>query len=188
MRTATPARLVLLAALIAALLPAAAMTAQADASAGASAKATCTAQKKALQRAPSSRKPQARKRYRACRERVLASAIRGQLADRRLVGRRGDGEAVNWLFCANGKYRLETSGSSGRGIKNGSRWVVTQAQGSATRWTAVLRETADLRAGGLNIGVARTGAQYFVGIARGADVTSQGPVTLTADAAACGAL
>ena len=181
-------RLVLLSALGAALLPAAATTAQADAPAGAAAKATCTAQKKALQRAPANRKAQARKRYRACQEKVLASAIRGQLADRRLVGRRGDGEAVNWLFCATGKYRLETSGSSGRAIKNGSRWVVTQAQGSATRWTAVIRETANLRAGGLSIGVARTGAQYFVGIARGADVTSQGPVTLAADAAACAAL
>ncbi len=42
---------------------------------------------------------------------MLATAIRAQLADRRLVGRRGDGEAVNWLFCANGKYRLESSGS-----------------------------------------------------------------------------
>ncbi len=62
---------------------------------------------------------------------------------------------------------------------------MTQAQGSATRWTAVIRETANLRAAGLDIGVARSGAQYFVGISRGADVTSQGPVTLSADAAAC---
>ncbi len=188
MRTATPARLVLLTTLIAGLLPAAATSAQAGAAAGTAAKAGCSAERKALQRAPGNRKPKARKRYQECKDRALASAIRGQLADRRLVGRRGDGEAVNWLFCANGKYRLESSGTSGRAIKNGARWVVTQAQGSATRWTAVIRETANLRAAGLNIGVARTGAQYFVGISRGADVTSQGPVTLTADAAACGAL
>ena len=187
MRTATPARLVLLATLIAGV-PAAATTAQADAPAAPAAKATCSAEKKALQRAPANRKPKARKRYRACQERVLGTAIRAQLADRRLVGRRGDGEAVNWLFCANGRYRLESSGRSGRGIKNGSRWVVTQAQGSATRWTAVIRETANLRAAGLDIGVARSGSQYFVGISRGAEVTSQGPVTLSADAAACAAL
>lgn len=188
MRIATPARLVLLTVLAAALLPAASMTAQADAPAGVAAKATCTAQKKALQRAPANRKPQARKRYRACQEKVLATAIRGQLTDRRLVGRRGDGQAVNWLFCKNGKYRLETSGRDGRGISTGTRWVVTQALGSATRWTAVIRETTNLRAGGLSIGVARTGAQYFVGISRGSDVTLQGPVTLSADAAACAAL
>jgi hypothetical protein len=37
--------------------------------------------------------------------------------------------------------------------------------------------------------VARTGAQYFVGIARGfGEVTSQGPVTATPDAAGCAAL
>lgn len=188
METLTPARLVLLTALVAAALPAAAMTAQADAPPGTAAKATCSAQKKALQRAPANRKPQARKRYRACQERVLGAAIRSQLADGRLVGRRGDGEAVNWLFCASGKYRLETSGRSGRAIKPGTRWVVTQAQGSATRWTAVIRESANLRAPGLDIGVARSGAQYFVGISRGSEVTSQGPVTLTADAAACAAL
>lgn len=189
MWTVTCARPVLLTALAAALLPAAATTAQAGApAAGTAAKATCTAEKKALQRAPASRKAKARKRYQDCRARVLATAIRGQLTDRRLVGRRGDGEAVNWLFCANGKYRLETSGRSGRGISTGSRWVVTQAQGSATRWTAVIRETANLRAAGLSVGVARSGAQYSVGISRGADVTLQGPVTVTADAAGCGAL
>lgn len=184
MRTAT----VLLVALVASLLTATVTQAGTGAPAEASAKAGCAAEKKALQRAPANRKPKARKRYRACQERVLGDAIRSQLADRRLIGRRGDGESVNWLFCSSGKYRLESSGRSGRGISTGSKWVVTQALGTPTRWTAVIRETANLRASGLDVGVARSGSQYSVGISRGSDVTLQGPVTLTADAAGCAAL
>jgi hypothetical protein len=157
--------------------------------AGGAAKASCAAEKRALQRAPAQRKAQARKRYRACQERVLAADIRRQLADRRLVGRRGDGSFEDWLLCANGKYRLVSEDRSGRGISEGAPWVVTQAKGSATRWTAIIRKTTNLRAAGLNVGVARTGAQYFVGIARGfGEVESRGPVTVTPDAAACAAL
>jgi hypothetical protein len=176
-------------ALSVALLAAGAGGAQAAETTGGAAKASCSAEKRALQRAPAKRKPQARKRYRACQEKALAADIRGQLADRRLVGQRGDGSFEDWLLCANGKYRLVSEDRSGRGISTGSRWVVTQAKGSATRWTAIIRQTTNLRASGLNVGVARNGAQYFVGIARGfGEVTSQGRVTLTPDAAGCAAL
>lgn len=176
--------LVLLTALVAASVTAATATAGVTTAA----KARCAAEKKALQRASAKRKAGARKRYQACKDKALASDIRGQLADKRLTGRRGDGESVNWLFCSSGKYRLESSGRSGRGISTGSTWVVTQARGSATKWTAIIRESANLRAAGLSVGLARSGAQYFVGIASGADVMSQGPVTVAPDAAGCGAL
>lgn len=185
MSFATALRGALVTALLAALLPAAA-TAGGDAPATAS--AGCAAQKKALERAPAKRKAQARKRYQACKDKALATAIRGQLADQRLVGKRGDGEAVNWLFCANGKFRLESSGRSGRGISDGPRWVVTQPRGTAARWTAIIRESANLRASGLSVGVGRTAAGYVVGISSGADVVSPGAVTRTADPAACAAL
>jgi hypothetical protein len=159
------------------------------AGASAAAKAPCASQKKALQRATGERKQQQRKRYDAClksaKEKRLADDIKRQLTDQRLVGRRGDGSYVNWLFCANGKYRLATD----NGISTGTRWVVTQVKGSAKQWTAVIRETANLRAGGLSIGVARKAAQYYVGIARGfGDVESQGAVTRTTDTAGCAAL
>lgn len=175
---------VLVTAMIAALLPAAASAAAPTASAAAG----CSAQKRALQRAPAKRKAQARKRYQACKDKALATAIREQLADQRLVGKRGDGEAVNWLFCASGKYRLENSGRSGRGVSDGSRWVVTQPRGTAARWTAIIRESPDLRAPGMSVGIGRTGAGYVVGVSSGADVLTQGPATRTADPAACAAL
>ncbi len=154
----------------------------------AAAKPSCSAQKKALKQAKGDRKAGARKRYIACVEKALGAQVKSQLTDQRLVGRRGDGQYVDWLFCRSGKYRLETTGNGGRGISSGTRWVVTQAKGSATQWTAVIRETTNLRASGLSIGVARKGAQYSVGIDRGGDVTLPGPVTRTRDAAGCAAL
>lgn len=148
----------------------------------AAAKAPCASPKKALQRARGERRSQARKRYDAC---MLAADVKRRLTDQRLVGRRGDGAYVNWLFCANGRYRLATD----NGISTGTRWVVTQVRGSAGRWTAIIRETANLRAGGLSVGIARKGAQYYVGVARGfGDVESQGAVTRTTDGAGCAAL
>lgn len=176
--------LVLLTALVAASVTAATATAGVTTAA----KARCAAEKKALQRASAKRKAGARKRYQACKDKALATAIREQLADQRLVGKRGDGEAVNWLFCASGKYRLENSGRSGRGVSDGSRWVVTQPRGTAARWTAIIRESPDLRAPGMSVGIGRTGAGYVVGVSSGADVLTQGPATRTADPAACAAL
>lgn len=159
----------------------------------AAAKAPCASQQRAVKRATGDAKKRARTRLAVClkaaKDKRLAADIRRQLADQRLVGRRGDGQGVNWLFCANGKYKLATSDRSGTGISTGTTWVVTQVDGSATNWTAIIRETANLRAAGLSVGLARKGAQYFVGVARGVgQIDSQGPVTRTADAAGCAAL
>jgi hypothetical protein len=157
------------------------------------AKAPCASQKKALKRATGDAKKRARLRYNTClraaKDAALAADIKRQLSDQRLVGRRGDGQSVNWLFCTNGKYKLSTTDRSGTGISTGDRWVVTQVSGSATTWTAIIRQTTNLRAGGLSVGLARKGSQYFVGIARGVgQIDSQGAVTRTADAAGCAAL
>ena len=156
------------------------------------AKAPCAAQKKAMERAKGERKAKARARYKTCltsaKEKSLAADIKRQLADQHLIGKRGDGQSVNWLFCSNGKYKLATTDRSGTGISSGTRWVVTQPKGSSKQWTAIIRETTDVRAAGLSVGLARKGDQYYVGIARSPDVESLGVVTRTADAVGCAAL
>ena len=156
------------------------------------AKAPCAAQKKAIERAKGDRKAKARARYKACLKRAketsLATDIKRQLADQRLIGKRGDGQSVNWLFCSSGTYKLATSDRSGTGVSSGTRWVVTQPKGSSKEWTAIIRETTDLRAAGLSVGLARKADQYYVGIARSGDVESLGAVTRTADAVGCAAL
>lgn len=120
---------------------------------------------------------------RRCRAQNAANtALFTQLKNSRLVGTRGDGEAVDWLFCANGRYELRT-GSGSVGVSRGTRWTVegtTARQGN--RWL----EGVVTAPGGLEVGVLRRGAQWQVAIASLGRMLSPGNVQKTPAGAACG--
>lgn len=55
-----------------------------------------------------------------------------QIKDSKFVGTRGDGEGIESVYCANGKYESRTSGSSGTGISKGVRWQIEEAVASGS--------------------------------------------------------
>lgn len=120
---------------------------------------------------------------RRCRAQNAANkALLTQLKNSRLVGARGDGEAVDWLFCADGRYELRT-GSDSVGISRGSRWTVEEAKArQGNRWL----EGVVSAPGGLEVGVLRRGAQWQVAIASLGRMSSPGDVEKTPAGAACG--
>jgi hypothetical protein len=156
--------------------------------AGAAKKVPCAKEKKAINAAPKRKKAKKRAAYKACMKRYqaaqLAISIKKQLVGHRLVGTRGDGVSVDWLFCAKG-IKLKT----GNAVISRTKWGVYNATGSVGKFRAIVREYADPHKGGLSVAVARTGSQYKVGVVSfSTDISDLGNVTRTADAAACAAL
>ena len=107
-----------------------------------------------------------------------------QIKDSKFVGTRGDGEGVEDIYCANGRYESRTSGSYGTGISKGSFWRIegaTVRQGG--KWI-----DAFLVSGSYEIGISRRGDQWQIGIASLGRILSPGDVTKTSAAAECAAL
>ncbi|ADB51799.1 hypothetical protein [Conexibacter woesei] len=118
-----------------------------------------------------------------CRAQNAANrALFTQLKNTRLVGTRGDDEAVDWLFCANGRYELRT-GSGSVGVSRGSRWTVEDARArQGNRWL----EGVVSAPGGLEVGVLRRGSQWQVAVASLGRMLYPGDVQKTPAGAACG--
>lgn len=98
---------------------------------------------------------------RACRRRNAANkTVFLQLRDSQLIGARGDGESVDWTFCANGKTELTTSSGSGTGISRGDDWKVDNASvRNARSWTAEVSSSD-----GTSVGVLRRGGEWQVAV------------------------
>lgn len=96
------------------------------------------------------------------------------------VGARGDGEPVDWTFCANGKYNLNTGG----GISRGSKWKVSKANIKRANVVAIVKG-----GGGLELAVAKLKKQgWQVGISSFDKATELGAVRRTDAKADCKAL
>src|SRR5690606_20241689 len=103
-----------------------------------------------------------------------------QIAGYAFVGTRGDGEAVDWRQCANGRYLHYTDGSYGRAISEGRNWKVTHAVvRKGGKWfNAVV--TARVPGGKSVVGIARRGAKFQVAVVTFATTLSSfGNVTRT---------
>ena len=86
-----------------------------------------------------------------------------QIKNSRFEGTRGDGEAVNSVYCANGKFESRTSGSYGTGISTGKRWMIDEAvvrQGG--KWIDAFLKDGD----GYEVAIQRRGSQWKLGVAR----------------------
>lgn len=108
-----------------------------------------------------------------------------QIKDSKFVGVRGDGEAVESVYCANGKYESRTSGSSGTGVSTGSRWAVENAvvrQGG--KWIDAFLTAPD----GYEVALQRRGAQWLYGVASLGRVLYPGNVAKTPAAQICATL
>ncbi|HEX5712754.1 MAG TPA: hypothetical protein VFX85_05525 [Solirubrobacterales bacterium] len=107
-----------------------------------------------------------------------------QIKDSKFVGTRGDGEGVEDIYCANGRYESRTSGSSGTAVSRGSFWRIegaTVRQGG--KWI-----DAFLVSGSYEIGISRRGDQWQIGVASLGRILYPGDVTKSNAAADCAAL
>jgi hypothetical protein len=99
----------------------------------------------------------------ACKAQNKANRIAfNQIKNSRFVGVRGDGEAVDDIYCASGEFESRTSGYYGTGVSTGSSWSVADAtvkQGG--KWIDAFVKGAD----GYEVGLLRRGDQWQVAIA-----------------------
>lgn len=118
---------------------------------------------------------------RACLKQNQARKIAArQIAGYALVGARGDGEAVDWRHCPNGRWLHYTDGSYGRAISEGRSWRITHAivRRGGKWFDAVL--TQPVKGGKMQVGIARRGKRWQVAIASfDTDLSSYGDVKRT---------
>lgn len=178
-------RLTFAAALVAALAVALAPVAGAAPAAGPGL-AKCGKLKRGFGKLNRVQKRRVLRRVRVCLRQNRANRIAfNQIKNGHFVGVRGDGMGVDHTFCANGRYETRTSSRSGTGVSTGRRWRVTNALvRNRGRWiNAIVRGQ-----GGLEIAIARRGAQWKVGISSFDRVTDPGDVDRTNARRACATL
>lgn len=108
-----------------------------------------------------------------------------QLKNSNLLGTRGDGEEVDWIFCANGKWETRTSGSYGTGVSTGKRWWVLNARiKNGGKWIDAFVGGP----GGFEVAVQRRGKQWKVGVSSFDRILYPGDVDKTNAAKECATL
>ena len=125
-------------------------------------------------------------RFNACKKQNEANRLAfEQIKNSTFAGTRGDGEAVEETFCANGKYESRSSGSTGTGISRGASWTVGDAvvQAGGRKIVAFVSGS-----GGVEVALTRSGSQWQVGVASLGRVLYPGSATKTDATAACAAL
>ena len=112
------------------------------------------------------------------KERRLAVKITKKIRDGQYVGTRGDGEPVDYTFCANGKYSANTGG----GISEGEGWKVTDPVSTKSGFTAIIRD------GSFSISIARLKGQWQVGYESFDEPAALGDVKRTSGKEVCAEL
>jgi hypothetical protein len=121
-----------------------------------------------------------------CVEQNKANRIAfNQIKNSRFVGARGDGEGVEDVYCASGKFESRSSGAYGVGISKGSSWRISEAtvRQGGKRIDAFLKGQ-----GGFEIALTRRGTQWRVGVASLGRILYPGDVVKTDAGAECAAL
>lgn len=108
------------------------------------------------------------------------------IRDGRYVGTRGDGQTVDWIFCANGKSSTRTTGGGSTGVSTGSNWQVTAATANGSSgFTAIVEDKQE----GSSVGLVLRGGTWGVGVSRAfGTVESIGTVVRTDAKTECAAL
>jgi hypothetical protein len=123
---------------------------------------------------------------RSCRARNAANrAVYAKLRDARLVGARGDGAEVDWTFCANGAFSLETTSDGSTGVSRGKGWKV---QNAIVRRGGTWFDAEVVDGDGLSIGVAMRGGRWKTAVYSLGSIDDLGDVVRSDARAACAAL
>lgn len=120
-------------------------------------------------------------KQRCLKENAANRAAFNQIKDSRFTGTRGDGESVDEIFCANGKYESRV----GNGISSGALWKVDDAvvkQGG--KWINAFVLGPD----GFEIALQRRGTVWKLGVASLGRILYPGVVTKTKAASDCATL
>jgi hypothetical protein len=108
-----------------------------------------------------------------------------QIKDSRFVGARGDGEEIDAVFCANGKFEDRSTGSYGTGISTGRHWEIDDAVVRRHgKWIDAFLQGPE----GFEIALQRRGKQWLIGIASLGRILEPGAMEKTNAAADCRAL
>lgn len=121
-----------------------------------------------------------------CVEQNKANRIAfNQIKNSRFVGFRGDGEGVEDIYCASGKFESRSAGAYGVGISKGSSWRIVDAtvRQGGKHIDAFLKGQ-----GGFEIALTRRGEQWQFGIASLGRILEPGDVVKTDAGAECAAL
>jgi hypothetical protein len=122
-----------------------------------------------------------------CQKQNQANRIAfNQIKDSQFVGVRGDGEEIEDVYCANGKFEARATDSTyGTGVSTGRHWTIVNAKVKrGGKWIdAFLKGT-----GGYEIALQRRGAQWKYGIASFGRILEPGNVEKTSATRACAAL
>lgn len=112
----------------------------------------------------------------ACQKQNTANRVAfNQIKGGKYVGRRGDGDYVDWTYCANGTYETITEDSYGRGISKGSWWQVKDAVVKQNgKWI-----DAVIVAGSSEVGIQRRGPKWLVAVSSLGRYLYPGEVTRT---------
>jgi hypothetical protein len=170
-----------LAGLVAGGLLAAVAFAGADPAGAAVRQPDCVAQEKKLKKAKGKKRAAAKAALTQCRANLT---VYKQVKDVHLVGARGDGQSIDALYCANGKWTSRV----GNGVSKGTGWRIVDAdpKAKATKFSAIVESPEK---GGRHVqGVIRNGAKWQVGYESFGEVKSPGDVVASSGTELCAAL
>jgi hypothetical protein len=109
-----------------------------------------------------------------------------QIKNSRFVGVRGDGEEIDAVYCANGKFESRATDSTyGTGVSTGKWWTIKDARvKQGGKWiNAFLRGTE-----GYEIALQRRGKQWLFGVASLGRILEPGEMEKTNAAKDCASL
>lgn len=108
-----------------------------------------------------------------------------QIKNSRFVGTRGDGEEVDAIYCANGKFESRLTGRYGTGVSSGRRWRIADAKvRRGGKWIDAFLRGPE----GYEIGLQRRGAQWKIGVTSFDRIIEAGEMTKTNAAGDCATL
>lgn len=146
--------------------------------------AKCGKHKQGLGKKSRAQKRKALGRFRLCLKQNKANRIAfNQIKNSNFDGERGDGQEVDWTFCANGKLETRTTSRSGTGVTELDRWWIGNAvvRNGGKSIDAFLGGP-----GGFEVGILRRGAQWQVGVTSFDRIIYPGDVVRSSAKADCG--
>ena len=109
-----------------------------------------------------------------------------QIKNSRFVGVRGDGEGIEDIYCANGKFESRaTSSTYGTGVSTGRKWTIKDARVKrGGKWIDAFLSGSD----GYEVALQRRGDQWKFGVASLGRILYPGDVEKTNAAKDCATL